>query len=213
MRLIALVLALISCLGCHHHVAPVNEFDIACGPQVIHGDIIVPDISVGNSVVIPVHDAEAFWEGLIDVTDDYFRVKREQRVRQVGNVLVEGFVETYPQTGATIIEPWRRDAVGWSSRLEGTFQSIRRRARIRVVPTAGGNLVEVRVDKELENLQRPEFANSSRAILERDATLDRVPRDLSGPPRTLGWIAEGRDIALENRIVSDLQARFGLLGR
>ncbi len=148
----------------------------------------------------------------MDVVDDYFRIHSEDRVRQIGNVLVEGKIQTYPLTGATVLEPWRKDSVGAANRWESTFQSVRRLGLVRVIPTSGGNLVEVQVQKELENLERPERATATTAAVKFDKSLDRLPASLDQPPRQLGWIGVGRDGALEQRILADLQARFGVGG-
>lgn len=151
------------------------------------------------------------WEQLVDVVDDYFRIAHEQRVRQVGDVMIEGTLETYPLTGATILEPWRRDSVGRFARWESTFQSIQRIGRFRVIPADGGYLVEAEVQKELEDLNRPEQSSSGAAVLRHDQALDRVPRKAGGDPLTLGWISRGRDVALEQEIIAKLQMRLGTL--
>ncbi len=174
---------------------------------------VMPLATLGaNPLFIPASNQEVFWEGLVDVVDDYFRIHSEDRVRQIGNVLVEGKIQTYPLTGATVLEPWRKDSVGAANRWESTFQSVRRLGLVRVIPTSGGNLVEVQVQKELENLERPERATATTAAVKFDKSLDRLPASLDQPPRQLGWIGVGRDGALEQRILADLQARFGVGG-
>ncbi|NIL97064.1 MAG: hypothetical protein GTO53_05905, partial [Planctomycetales bacterium] len=168
----------------------------------------VPLVTAGpDPVFIPATSQELFWEALVDVVDDYFRIKSEERVRQVGNVLVEGKIQTYPLTGATVLEPWRHDSVGPVNRWQSTFQSIRRWGLVRVIPTAGGYLVDVQVQKELEDVQRPERATVT--TIEFKESLDRVQNSFDQPPQTLGWIVLGRDSTLEQRILVDLQARLG----
>ena len=82
-----------------------------------------------------------------------------------------------------------------------------------MIPTAGGYLVEVQVQKELEDLPRPERARAATSAVAFAETLDRLTQDgLTDPPETLGWIVVGRDLALEQRILSDLERRFGLGG-
>jgi hypothetical protein len=41
--------------------------------------------------------------------------------------------------GATILEPWRGDSVGWDERWEATLQSIRRIATMRLSPDSAGS--------------------------------------------------------------------------
>ena len=49
-----------------------------------------------------------------------------------------------------MVEPHRRDSVGRYNRWESTFQTIRRRATVRVIPDASGYVVDVTVEKDLE---------------------------------------------------------------
>ncbi|MDH3718454.1 MAG: hypothetical protein OES79_10085 [Planctomycetota bacterium] len=200
-------------LGCHplalSEMAVTEIWDEPQWDPVGQGGVVAVSMVGPNPIAIPATNQEVFWESLVDVVDDYFRIQSEDRVRQVGNVLVEGKIQTYPLTGATVLEPWRRDSVGAANRWESTFQSIRRFGVFRVIPTAGGYLVEVQVQKELEDVQRPERATATTAAIEFKESQDRIEDSLDQPPRTLGWIVVGRDLALEQRILADLQARFG----
>ena len=67
----------------------------------------------------------------------------------------------------------------------------------------------MRVDKQLEDLNRPERASAGAASIRNDSSLptDRVtPVDaIRGSGR---WIDIGRDEALEQRILKRLQRRF-----
>jgi hypothetical protein len=147
---------------------------------------------------------------LVDVLDDYFRIAHEDRVRQVGEVLTEGRIDTFPRTGATVLEPWRKDSVGRFQRWEATLQTIRRRAQARVIPSAGGFLVEVIVEKEQEALDRPEHATAASAGLRLGETIDNQPRvSLTDDPHTLGWVPLGRDVILEQAILMELTRRIG----
>ncbi len=161
-----------------------------------------------NPSFFAIADREQLWEQLVDVLDDNFRIEREERVRQVGELVTEGSIDTFPLTGATLFEPWHRDSVDRFGRLESTLQSIRRTAHVRVIPTGGGYLVEVRVDKELEDVARPENATSGLASLRHDQALDRRDPPASGVPATTGWISQGRDPLLEQAILAKLHARL-----
>lgn len=165
-----------------------------------------------NPLLIPPLDRELVWNQLVDAVDDYFRIEREDRMRMVGGVLMEGRIETFPTIGSTLLEPWRADSTPGYEKWHATLQSIRRRATIRVIPTSGGYLVEVTVHKELEDLDKPEHATAGGATLRHDGTIVRQ----EGPPGrfsvTLGWIPIGRDHTLEQRILADLVARLDLAG-
>ena len=115
-----------------------------------------PGTVAANPLFVPVAgNQELAWEQIVDVVDDYFRVERESRVQTVGNVVTEGRIETFPQVGATWLEPHLPDSDGWHNRWESTFQTIRRRAVLRVIPQQGGYMIDAVVHKELEDLPRP----------------------------------------------------------
>jgi hypothetical protein len=136
---------------------------------------VLPGLPAGpaNSVLIPPLDAEVVWCQLINVTDDYFKVAKEQRVIFAQGIPTEGRITTFPQTGATLLEPWRGDSVGFQERLESTLQSIRRLATVRLIPDPAGWRVEVVVQKELENLKRPMHATAGGATFRNDDSLYR----------------------------------------
>lgn len=177
-----------------------------------------------NSVLIPPLDAEVVWCQLINVTDDFFKISKEQRVVFAQGIPTEGRITTFPQTGATLLEPWRGDSVGFNERLESTLQSIRRLATVRLIPDPGGWRVEVIVEKELENLKRPMHATAGAATFRNDDSLYRYgtplpvlgqrvgdqPRPVATPTRTSGWIPLGRDPLLERRMLDKILARLGV---
>ena len=127
------------------------------------------------------------FETVVDVIDDYFKVDHEIPIRLEGDVLVEGLIDTFPRSGSTILEPWGRDAANFYERVEGTLQSIRRQALVRVIPAEGGFLVDVVVVKELEDVLRPEAGSASRAAnLRNDNSLRRYIDPVTGTQPTHG---------------------------
>ena len=152
----------------------------------------------------PAGGYEQVWNTTVRVVDQYFDIATENRYG--------GMIETLPETGATLLEPWRRDAVGFYERLEGTLQTIRRRAFVTVQPSPlGGYLVGVQVYKELENLPMPVYANfGGGSLLQSLQPLQEQVLDTESPAGA-GWIAMGRDPKLEARIIADLKAEFGCL--
>jgi hypothetical protein len=176
-----------------------------------------PAVAAGppNPIMVPVIDEGLAWDQIADVVDDYFKIAREQRVRRSGEAWTEGRIETAPLDGATVLEPHRRDSVGSFNRWESTFQSIRRRATVRVIPDPNGYLVEVIVVKEIEDLPKPEKARAGPAAFGTEQTmpsrrLEEVIRTHSSPR----WIPLGRDPALEQRMLADIHARLnGITGQ
>jgi hypothetical protein len=161
-----------------------------------------------NPLEIPVSDREFVWNHIVDTVDDYFDIAREERVRLVGNVLTEGRIETHPETGASCVEFWRKDAVHGFELWHGTLQSIRRQALVRVSPSQAGYGVQVVVRKELEDLAAPEMATAGGIVQRYDDSLIRPQGPQVSKVETLGWIPQGRDVALEQKILADLFARM-----
>jgi hypothetical protein len=163
---------------------------------------------IANPLFLPPVDREFLWNQAVDAVDDYFRIEREDRVRLIGGVLTEGRIDTFPTIGSTLLEPWRVDSTPGYEKLHATLQSIRRRATVRVIPADGGYLLDVVVQKELEDLDKPEHATAGGSTLRHDGTIVRQ----QGPPGrfsvTLGWIPIGRDFTLEQRILADIAARL-----
>jgi hypothetical protein len=170
-----------------------------------------PEASAGlaNPIFVPASDDQLAWEQITDVVSDYFTIAREQQVRRSGEAWSEGRIETAYQGGATWLEPFRKDSVGSFNRWESTFQTIRRSAVVRVMPDANGYLVEVVVQKEIEDLPHPERATAGAATFLNNESLPTqragdVSRTLSSPR----WLPLGRDPALEARMLADIHARL-----
>lgn len=168
-----------------------------------------PGTLMANPLFVPVTNPDLAWEHMIDVVDDYFRVQKENRVQAVGNVISEGRVDTFPQVGATWLEPHRPDSVGWDNRWESTFQTIRRQAVLRVVPQQGGFLIDVVVNKELEDLPRPENSTAGAATFRHDNSLpSRLGETVNRTRFSKNWIPLGRDCMVEQQMLAEIQARI-----
>ena len=204
----SLTLVLGCLLGCHGAMMPGFHSE----EGTIEGDfLIVPEeeiIQFPNPSAFAPLNGEAFWTELIDITSDYFRIAREQRVQNVGGEWLEGEIITYPQTGATFLEPWRWDSVTAYERTLATFQSIRRTARIRVIPHGNGYLVDVQVLKDLEDVEQPEHAITGVASFRFGETVSQKTERVAQPGGPTCWIPIGRDTALEQEILGRLYERM-----
>jgi hypothetical protein len=170
---------------------------------------LAPGAGGPSQIHVPVANRDWTWEQIVDTVDDYFRIERERQVQLVGDVLTEGRIDAYPRIGATVLEPHRLDSVGRYNRWESTFQTIRRRATVRVIPDANGYLVDVTVEKDLEDLPRPENATAGAVTFRNDSSLPSTPADVVSRTRLAGnWIFLGRDPELEQAILADLQSRL-----
>ncbi|MCA9219429.1 MAG: hypothetical protein KDA71_03820 [Planctomycetales bacterium] len=192
-----LVLWVCTIAGCGWHAPFVGE-------PAVGEPLAVPE----NPIFVPGVDHDFAWNQIVDALDDDFRIEREQRVQSLGGILTEGRIETFPTTGSTVFEPWRGDSTPGFERWHATLQSIRRRASVRVTPDGDGYLIQVIVYKELEDVDRPERANAGGAIRRHDGTLVQARDRVDNGPITLGWIPQGRDVSLEQRLLADIRNRL-----
>lgn len=165
-----------------------------------------------NPVMISITDPQCAWEAVVDVIDDYFKIEHEEPVRQVGGTLIEGRIDTFAQVSPTLLEPWRRDTAGEYERVENTLQTMRRRAVVRVLPAEGGYWVDVAVFKELEDCPRPDQASAGGATFRYDSSFTRVVNPATGEQIPQGWIPQGRDPVLEQRIIGHIISNCSELG-
>ncbi|NND96624.1 MAG: hypothetical protein HKN47_04765 [Pirellulaceae bacterium] len=166
-----------------------------------------PETFMPNPVELPPASDTFVWLQVVDATDDYFRIAREQPVQNSGGIILDGRVETSYRVGASILEPWRRDSTPGFERLQSTLQSIRRKATIIVRPRGAAYTMEVIVQKELEDTDRTQYATESTASRRHDGTLLRKDDNFDDSPQTLGWIPLGRDTSLEQAILRDIFGR------
>ncbi len=184
------------------------------GPDAISPDFGLPsgprvENPLPNPLVIPVTNGELAWDQLTDVVSTYFPISREQPVQLIDGVLTEGFIETPPRPGATFLEPGRKDVAGSFNRWQSTLQSIRRRAYIRVMPTAAGWAIEPQVFKELEDLAHPEHASAGAASMRYDNSLPTSRRlEVNRTRDSVNWIPLGRDEPLEQKMLREIQERL-----
>ncbi len=196
-------------------ISPIPMGDAVLAPPLANNTVVpslgqpVIAVPATNPLYLPVTNQDWAWEQIVDVVDDYFRIERENRVQLVGNVLTEGRIDTFPQVGATWLEPQRPDSVGRKNRWESTFQTIRRRAILRIIPEQGGYLVDVAVYKELEDLPRPENSTAGAATLRNDDSLpSRLSEKVSRTRFAENWIPQGRDLPVEQQMLAEIQAQL-----
>ncbi len=161
---------------------------------------------VPNPLMLPPADDTFVWLQVVDVVDDYFRIRSEQPVQNRGELVLEGRLETSYLAGASLSEPWRKESTKGFERLQSTLQSIRRRAIVTVRPTGAAYEIEVVVQKEVEETDRSQDSISNTPS-RRDNTVARRGTAIEGGPKTIGWIPLGRDEALEQRILQDILGR------
>jgi len=162
---------------------------------------------VQNPMVVPMIDRWIVMEQVSDEVDNYFKIYREERIRVLDGIMSEGWIETHPKIGSTLGEPWQKDSTRGFERLHATLQTIRRFAKIRVIPSGNAYQIDVRVFKELEDLNQPVGA-TTQGQLRFDNSLDRnsVAGVVASPNE--GWIPMGRDFSLEQKILRNVSSRL-----
>ena len=171
-------------------------------------------VTYPNPLCIAAANHDVVWETTVNVVGNYFRIKDELPVRAFGETLTEGRIETYPEVGTTLLEPWRGDSANTYERLESTLQSMRRYAVIlRVIPVqTGGFSLDVAVYKELENAAQPMMALTGTGTFNTAGPMTRVVNPVAEQDANIGWIKMGRDPVLEQRILGHLQYRLSREG-
>ena len=211
----ASMFAIVACAGCGQHgwlQMPDGKGRIAL-PTLAPKQPTIPrvpldgSVPVNNPVPLAEQDPEFLWLQIVDTVDDYFRIKTEQRFRRDAQQWLEGRIESYPEIGATKMEPWRKDSGKGYQRWQSTFQTIRRTAYIRVTPMATGYSMAVEVMKELEDVDRSASSGEGAASVRHDGGVVRSDNQLLGLPITLGWIRQENDTELEQRILREVLGR------
>lgn len=165
-------------------------------------------MAMPNPLPVPFYARELVMDEVSDEVEDYFRIIKEQRIRLSGEILTEGYIDTEPKIGSSILEPWRQDSTPGFELAHASLQTVRRWAKVRVIPTADRYLIDVKVYKELEDLDVPLHSSVSGRTIRHNTSLD-FDRDETGEAvPNKGWIPLGRDEALEQTILTNLAARF-----
>jgi len=181
---------------------------VGCGQLLYRVKNDVPEPFVPNPLELPPAEDDFVWSQVVDAVDDYFRIAREQPVQNSNGILLDGRLETSYRIGASLFEPWRKDSTDGFERLQSTLQSIRRRATVTVRPRGAAYVIEVVVQKDLEDTDSTQYATESTEAIRHDGTVLRKEDTYDGSPQTLGWIPLGRDASLEQVILRDIFGRI-----
>ncbi len=173
---------------------------------------VVPPGSLPNPLPVPPLARELVMDEVSDEIDDYLPILKEERIRNVDGILSEGWIETRPKIGSSIFAPWQRDSTPGFQKQYATLQTVRRFAKVRIIPTAENYLVDLRVYLELEDLQQP-IGSPVVAIPLRNHTLRDIDFNERFEVPNSGWIPMGRDFSLEQRILQGIQGRFAEAAR
>ncbi|SRR5579875_803844 len=157
-----------------------------------------PAAPLPNPLPVPAGDFEVVWSKTVAEVNKHFPIASENRLART--------IRTDSEMTGTLIEPWTADAVTFHDRLEATLQTIRKFAVVHVDPApAGGYLIKVEVNKELEDLAKPISQPAGRAAFYNDFPVNRTREVVGTIPTPLGWIWIGRDTNLEQCILAGIR--------
>lgn len=192
----AVVVSIMAVTGCRHLFGPARPAQV--------------EVPISNPFQVGMADPTLVWQQVVDAVDDYFRIKSETPVRMDSAAWLEGRLETFPEIGGTLFEPWRRDSTPGFERVQSTFQTIRRTAFVRVLPGPEGYLIDVKVTKEQEDVDHSQFPSAGSSVQAQNGTVVRTTNVLSDLPATIGWYPAGigRDLELERRLAESIAGRL-----
>jgi len=163
---------------------------------------------IQNPVQVPMLDRFLVMDEISDEMDDYFHIAREEQIRVVDSIMTEGWIDTWPRIGSTVLEPWHHDSTRGFEKLHSSFQTVRRQAKVRIIPSADSYLIDVKVFKELEDNPNPVRGAATGKYLRHDNALDVGIEDYWSSKQNDGWISMGRDVSLEQRILANIVRRL-----
>ncbi len=193
-RLGLLLLCAAATLGCY------STHPTGLPPSVSR--IFAPRPMLPNPYVFATDDFEVVWQKTVAEVDKYFDIASENRLSRT--------IITQPVAGATLLDPWALDSTTLRDRMQATFQTMRKFAIVKIDPApTGGWQVRMEVRQELEDMAKPDRQAAGRAVFSNEFPVNRV-RELVGPvPTPIGWIPKGRDVNLEQTILSGIRGALG----
>ena len=166
----------------------------ATGPLLENPAVVRPELETTGEipVYVPLGPASygAVFEKCMDVVDDFFEVSYSNRY--------DGRIETFPSIAPGIGQPWKPGSPDFRQRFLATCQSIRHRAIVTIQPADdGGFFVDIKVFKELEDLERPVRQTAGSATFRSDNTVERQFEVIDDAVFASNWIPIGRDNHIE----------------
>ena len=132
----------------------------------------------------------------LDVVGDYFEID-VPRTSRYG-----GVINTIPRIAPGLEQPWKPGSPDIYQRLLAFCQSIRHRCIVEITTGQnGGYFVDVKVFRELEDVQTPMRSTAGEATVISHSTIERQAVIVAPDQLDSNWIPTGRDIALEQAIL------------
>src|SRR5262249_22216868 len=152
-----------------------------------------------NPIYVPQRPAAygLVFEQIIDVLAAYFEIAYANRY--------DGRIETFPRIAPGLEQPWKPGSPDFAQRLLATLQTIRHRGMVLITPAEdGGFFIDVKVYKELEDLDKPTRQTAGAAPSRSDNTVERQFEVIDATIGDSHGIPLGRDLRLEQVILKRL---------
>jgi hypothetical protein len=187
------VVALIFGAGCASGPLQNNPVLVTPGRGAFENPVFLPQGPASYNVV---------FGKVLDTINDYFEIAYANRQ--------EGRIESFPRIAPGLAEPWKPGSPDLYQRTLATFQTIRFRAVVLMSAAAdGGYFVDVKIYKELEDLEKPAQATAGAASFRTLNTIERQFEVVDSTAFDPFWIPVGRDTALEQVLLERI-AHFDL---
>jgi hypothetical protein len=180
----------------------------ATGPLQNNPVLVAPDRSAFENPLFLPQGPPSYnivFGKVLDTVSDYFEIAYSNRQ--------EGRIESFPRIAPGLLEPWRPGSPDLYQRTLASFQTIRHRAVVLLSAAAdGGYFVDVKIYKELEDLDKPTLNTAGAASFRGLTTIERQFEVIDSTAYEPNWIPvgrDGRDTKLEQVILERI-AHFDL---
>jgi len=142
------------------------------------------------------------WASCVDVL-------RKHRFRIDRSDLRAGVITTMPETSQSVVEFWRRDVATAYDLAESTLHTVRRSAVIHIVPSEDRSeySVDVTVNRECFDMAERQINNAAGAPRVFSVSMPTTRRRRA-KAEEIRWLPDGRDGAMESRLLAKIMARY-----
>ncbi|MCZ6653247.1 MAG: hypothetical protein O7D91_09500 [Planctomycetota bacterium] len=158
---------------------------------------------------------------VLAASDDNFRglweacqaVLRRHRFEIDRKDLRAGLITTFPQTSQHFLEFWRHDVDTPYDLAESSMRTVRRSVTIQISKPQdeGEYVIDVTVNKERFHAVERQINNAAAALRVFSTDLPSTAGRKFDPATDMTWTPEGRDAAMENRLLDLIRRRCDTL--
>jgi hypothetical protein len=172
-------------------------------PVLVRG---VPPGPVTNPVYIPLGTTGDAYRKVFETVID--ELQRDEFTIAEANAYA-GLIRTHPRVSPGLEQFFKPGSPDFDERLLATFQSLRSYVVVKIDgANDGGFWLDVKVYKELEDVDRPIRASAGAAAFRSDNGIERQEVVIEPVSITGGWIPIGEDVPFEQLLLGRLKMRL-----